>query len=410
MKRLNKLSINIPIFSFILLTIISCQHGPSGTKTSLADSAKINQDTVRYLYVGTYTKTDPSAAENSIGIYVLKLNLKSGALRRISVSPATSNPSFLVLHPNLKYLYAVNEDGGKGPTDFGKVSAFQIDPGTHQVRLLNSVSSKGKDPCHISIDPLSNCVMVANYSSGNVCLIPLNTDGSLKEASSVLQDEGKGPNTARQEGPHAHMISPDPSGKFVYETDLGTDKLMCFTLDVEKKELVKTANTTSLTPGAGPRHFVFHHQHPWVYIVNELNGTIEAFNEDNSSGRLSRFQIISTLPEGVKIPADCAEIFISPSGKYLYASNRGENNSIAMYSINDSTGVLSLIGHQSVKGKIPRSFAIDPSGTFLLVANQESNNIVTFRIDPATGKLIDANQEINIPMPVCILFEQKAQN
>ena len=201
------------------------------------------------------------------------------------------------------------------------------------------------------------------------------------------------------------MISPDPSGKYIYATDLGTDKLTCYTLDLQKKALVNTGHTTSLTAGAGPRHIAFHKAHSWVYVVNELNATIEAFNQDLATGSLARFQIISTLPAGTKVPGDCADIHISPSGKFLYSSNRGQNNSIAMYSINESSGELTLIGHQSSKGKIPRNFAIDPSGTFLVVANQDSNNIAVFRIDSTTGKLIDLNQEISIPMPVCIKFE-----
>jgi 6-phosphogluconolactonase len=407
MKSSYRLSLNNVIFSIFLLLIISCQQGPSGTKTSLTDTGKLNQDTVRYIFVGTYTRADTSTEGNSIGIYVLKLNLKSGALQKVAVSPATSNPSFLTLHPSMKYLYAVNENGGKGPSDFGSVSAFRIDSSSHQLQFLNSVSSKGKDPCYISLDPTGNFVLVANYSSGNVSLLPLSNDGTLKEASSVMQDQGKGPNASRQEGPHAHMISPDPLGKFIYATDLGTDQMRCYTLDAQKKQLLNTGHVTSLTSGAGPRHIAFHRQHSWIYIINELNGTIEAFNQNISTGILSRFQIISTLPASTKIPADCADIHITPSGKYLYASNRGENSSIAMYSINETTGELSLIGHQSTKGRIPRNFAIDPAGTFLLVANQESNNIVTFRIDSVTGKLIDINQEISIPMPVCIKFERK---
>ena len=344
--------ISISVF-FSLISIMSCQHGPSGTKTSQADTGSLKRDSVDYIYVGTYTKETKTKAGTSVGIYILKLDLNTGALSKIAMSPATSNPSFLTLHPGMKYLYAVNENGGKGPSDFGSVSAFKIDSSSHQLQFLNSVSSMGKDPCYISLDAESNFAMVANYSSGTVSLFPLNADGTLKEASFVIQDKGKGPNVSRQEGPHAHMISMDPRGKFIYATDLGTDNVNCYTLDAQKKKLINTGHSTTLTPGAGPRHFAFHLQHSWIYIVNELNGTIEAFNQDISTGILNRFQIISTLPAGKSIPADCADIHITPSGKYLYASNRGENSSIAMYSINEATGELSLLGHQSSKGKIP---------------------------------------------------------
>jgi 6-phosphogluconolactonase len=396
----------ILFFSYLVM-ITACHGKHAGTKSNLMDSGKINKDSVMYLYVGTYTKANNSSADSSAGIYVLSLNLTSGALSIVATSPATSNPSFLILHPNMQYLYAVNENGGKGPSDYGSASAFRIDNHSHHLQFLNSVSSTGKNPCYISLDPANGYAMVANYSSGNVALLPIASDGTLKEASSVIQDKGKGPNASRQEGPHAHMISPDPQGKFIYATDLGTDKVSCYSLDVQKQQLVNTGHVTSLTPGAGPRHIAFHQDHAWVYVVNELNGTIEAFYQDVSTGILRRFQIISTLPKGIKVSADCADIHISPSGKYLYASNRGENNTIALYSINETSGELNLIEHRSTKGMTPRNFAIDPTGTFLLVANQNSNNIVTFRIDSSTGKLIDINQELNIPMPVCIKFEAK---
>ncbi len=389
----------------VILISGACNHSKISALAKLADTTKTKNDTIMYLYAGTYTKAANSISGNSGGIYVLKLDRRSGAMSKVAVSPATSNPSYLALHPDLKYLYAVNENGGKGPADFGSVTAFKIDSGTHQLRLIDSVSSMGKDPCYISLDPSSRFALVANYSSGNFSIFPLNTDGSIGKSSFVIQDKGKGPNAARQEGPHAHMISPDFSGKYIYATDLGTDKVNCFTIDAMKNLLANTGFTTSVTPGAGPRHIAFHQSHRWIYIVNELNGTIEAFKQDTANGKLTRFQIISTLPVGTKIPGDCADIHITPSGKYLYSSNRGQNNSIAMFSINESTGELSLIGHQSSKGRIPRNFAIDPTGTFLIVANQDSNNIVAFRIDPSTGKLIDLNQEISIPMPVCIKFE-----
>jgi 6-phosphogluconolactonase len=254
------------------------------------------------------------------------------------------------------------------------------------------------------VDHSGKFVLVANYGSGNVAMYPLNGDGSLKEAVTVIQHEGKGPDPARQEGPHAHMITTGNRGDMIYAVDLGIDKVITYKLDPRKASLEKTSEYHSV-PGAGPRHIEFHSNKKWAYIVNELNGTIEACSVDSHTGALTRFQVASTIPAGEKGKAGSAAIHLTPSGKYLYASNRGDINNIAMYAVDENSGRLQMIGYQPVKGRTPRSFTIDPSGKFLLVANQDTDNIITFMIDPSTGKLMDTGIETKVPTPVCLKFE-----
>lgn len=349
------------------------------------------------VYIGTYTKKEPHVQGKAEGIYIYEMNRATGTLTYVATSPPTVNPSYVAVHPNGKWLYAVNE------TEDGKVSSFRIDHEKKQMELLNEVPSQGSAPCYVSIDKSGKFVMTANYSSGTVALYPINDDGSLKEASSVDNHVGSGPDP-RQKEPHAHMIIPGNTAPSIYAVDLGTDQIITYKLDTEKSILAKSS-VFQTKPGAGPRHLVFHANNKWAYVVNELNGTIEACNVDEKTGVLTRFQDISTLPAGETRKAACADIHIAPSGKYLYASNRGDINNIAIYSIADANGKLKLLGHQAVKGRTPRSFAIDPTGTFLLVANQDSDNVVTFKIDSTTGKLKDTGIEAKIPTPVCVKFE-----
>jgi 6-phosphogluconolactonase (cycloisomerase 2 family) len=346
------------------------------------------------LLVGTYTHTD------SKGIYVYEMNPQTGGLSCLCTSSPTANPTFLVIHPNKQWVYAVNE------SDPGSISAFRFNRDKKELRLVNSVSSHGVWPCYISLDKSAHYVMAANYGTGNVGLFSIGKDGAVQEACCVVQDHGRGPNSTRQEGPHAHMII--QHDHFVYEPDLGIDEVMVYRLDAAGGKLLPTDSNVVVSPGAGPRHLAFHPVRNWAYVVNELNGSIDAFRIDPQTGAFVRFQTVSTLPHEITEKGTWgdvgAEIEITPSGKYLYASNRGEFNDIAMYSINQSSGELQLIGHQSAEGKKPRTFAIDPTGAFLLVANQDTDDVVTFRIDPLTGKLVETGLETTIPSPVCLKF------
>ncbi len=393
----------IPVIAGIVLSVISCKNSTvkqGSDMAGLTDSIKSGKE--KLLFVGTYTG-GPDSANSATGIYLYAMNSETGALKFVSVSPNTTNPSFLAIHPNKKWIYAVNETGDTKENPLGGVSAFRYDAENYKFEFINSVSSHGTYPCNICVDQSGKYVMVANYGSGNVTVYPIGEDGRLKEASFDDQHIGSGP-TDRQKGPHAHMVLPSFIDHLIYSVDLGIDKILLSKLDTASGKLIPTDLNTSSIPGAGPRQLTFHPNHKWAYVVNELNGTVEAFNIDTTNGALTRFQAISTVPDSVKGKIASADIHITPSGKYLYASNRADVNSIAMYKIDQNTGKLEIIGYQSTLGRTPRNFVIDPSGTFLLVANKDSGNVVTFRIDPETGRLNETGIITKIPKPVCLKF------
>jgi 6-phosphogluconolactonase len=389
-----------------IFIILNCIMMGAGCKNHhvLADQVSGTLDTTsKILYIGTYTDKESHVDDKATGIYVYKLDMATGTLSPVSTSPGTVNPSYIQVHPSGQWIYAVNETGSSQGDPSGTVSAFRLTKGGTVLEFINTVPSAGNYPCFIQIDQTGHFAMVANYGSGTVSLLPLKADGSLGTAVSTDRHAGRGPSD-RQEAAHAHMIEVSPDNQFAYSCDLGTDKIYRYLLDTENGTLIASGDPYSTKPGSGPRHLVFHPVKNFVYVVNELNGTIECMTADTLTGKLSGFQIISTLAAGDGHDAGCADIHIAPSGNFLYASNRGTYNNIAMYSIAEDTGTLTLIGHQDVKGKTPRSFVIDPTGTYLLVANQDSDNVVTFRIDPETGKLIDTGIEASIPTPVCLKF------
>lgn len=350
------------------------------------------------LFIGTYTRKEGHVDGQAEGIYVYRFNQETGAISQASVASGIINPSYLSVHPSGKWLYAVSETGGEGLQDYGSVHAYQIDKQGEKLTALNQASSQGKYPCYISTGPTGNQVLVANYGGG-ITALPLADDGRLQEASSVVQHSGKGP-TNRQEGPHAHMIIPGPE-QHIYAVDLGTDKIYTYALN-DQQQLVPTSKPATARPGAGPRHLAFHPNQPRAYVINELNGSIEAFNISPENGALERFQTISTLQAQATAAAASADIHIHPSGKWLYASNRGEHNNLAIYAIGAS-GQLQLLGHQPSGGQTPRNFEIAPGGEFLLVANQDSGNVVSFRIDQDSGLLTEV-ANTPVPTPVCLKF------
>mgnify|MGYP001626248582 CR=1 FL=1 len=346
------------------------------------------------VYVGTYT------GRNSKGIYAFEFNLKTGEVTQPKLVAETPHPSFLAIHPTGRFLYAVNElwDGKEG-----KVSAFAIQP-DGSLQPLNQQPSKGIGPCHLTVDKTGKFVLVANYGSGSVAVLPILSDGRLGEATCSIQHEGKSINPQRQEGPHAHSINLDPKNKFAIVADLGIDKLLVYRFDAMKGALepndppfVKTA------PGAGPRHTAFHPSGKFVYAINELNSTVTSYRYDGEKGILTELRTVSTLPDGFSGSNTTAEVQVHPSGKFLYGSNRG-HDSVAVFAINESTGELTPLGHQPTQGRTPRNFGIDPTGTYLFAANQDSDNIVVFRIDARTGKLELTGITVEVPTPVCVKF------
>jgi 6-phosphogluconolactonase len=273
---------------------------------------------------------------------------------------------------------------------------------------MNEVAARGADPCHIAFDKTGKFALVANYTGGSVAVFPVQGDGHIGESSAFVQHAGSSINKERQEGPHAHWIETTPDNRFAIAVDLGLDELLVYRFDADAKTKPGSLTTNSppdakLDPGAGPRHLAFHPNGKFAYVVNELQSSITAFSYDASHGELHKLKTVSTLPKGFSGSNDTAEIKVHPSGKFLFASNRG-HDSIAVFSIDSHTGALTLVDHFPTQGKTPRNFEIDPTGKFLFVANQETNNIVIFRIDPNSGRLTPTGQTLHVPSPVCLKF------
>jgi 6-phosphogluconolactonase len=351
------------------------------------------------LFVGTYTEPEQSHSE---GIYVYRMDPSSGKLTFESVMKGTVNPSYLAIHPNRNFLYAVNEVQNFSGYPGGGVSAFSIESGNGELSLLNSQSSQGEDPCYISIDQTGRFALVANYTSGSVAKLPIQKDGHLSNAADVIQHSGSSINPKRQNGPYAHCIIPDPTNRFALATDLGLDKILIYRMDLEGGKLNKHAEV-KVKAGSGPRHLTFHPDLPYAYLINELNSTLTAYRYHSDAKILEELQTVPTLPDNFKGENLAADIHISPSRNYLYASNRG-HDSIVCFLIDRNTGLLTYCEHTPTQGREPRNFAIDPSGNFLLVANQKTNNIVTFKIDSMTGQLSRTGYEEEVSMPVCLKF------
>jgi 6-phosphogluconolactonase len=351
-------------------------------------------------YVGTYT-----TKTNSKGIYVFRFDATGGQAKAVGIAAESADPSFLAVHPDGQHLYAVNEVSEFGGQKSGAVSAFAIDRRTGSLTLLNQVATRGAGPCHVSLDKTGKYVLVANYDGGSVAVFPVQVDGSLGKGSAFVQHTGSGPNKERQEAPHAHWIGASPDNRFVLTADLGLDEILIYRFDANKGTLSpNTPPYRKVTPGSGPRHLAFHPNGQFGYVLSEMVATVSAFVYADKPGVLGFLQTVPTLPEDYSGPIEAAEIVVHPSGKFLYASNRAGIDTITVFSIDPIRGTLKLAGKTSTQGKTPRHFTIDPTGAFLLAANEESNNIVVFRIDPATGALTPTGQTVEVSSPVCITF------
>lgn len=343
------------------------------------------------VYIGTYTNG------NCKGIYLTHLDLQTGALSAPELVATSSNPSFLAIHPTNKYLYSVNEDSG-----VGSVSAFAIESGSGKLTALNHQSSKGVAPCHISIDKSGRNALIANYTSGSACVLPIQEDGHLGEVSCLVQHTGSSINTSRQKEAHAHSIFLDPTSTYAVVSDLGNDKVYSYKLDAEGGILTEVG-TATMKPGAGPRHYAFHPNGKFGYVINELDNTVTQTNFDSATGKIAVVKSYSTLPKGYSKTSYCSEVLVHPNGRFLYGSNR-LHDSIAIFSIDQSNGNLKLLGTEPTQGKYPRNFNIDPSGKFMLVANQNEGGITVFRIDTDTGLLKSTGHRLDLDHPVCIKF------
>jgi 6-phosphogluconolactonase len=352
-----------------------------------------------YLLVGTYT------SGKSEGVYVYKFNSQTGEFIHVSTAKNVSNPSYLTVSPDEKYVYAVNENHNEAQNG-GEVTSFSFDKKTGILAQLNKQPSAGNDPCYISINKSGKFVLVGNYSSGTASVLPVKKDGSLEPAVSVIKHEGSGVNSERQEGPHVHSTVLSKDNNYVFVSDLGIDKIMIYSFDNKKGKLTPAPTPyVEVEPGAGPRHFEFHPNNKFAYLMEEMTGGISVYAY-KGKGQLDLLQNISALPPDYIGTVGSADIHVSPDGKFLYASNRGESNTIAIFSINQQSGELTPVGHQSTLGKTPRNFNFDPSGNFLLVANQNSDNIIIFKRDKTTGLLTDTGKKIDVGNPVCIKWIQ----
>jgi 6-phosphogluconolactonase len=352
------------------------------------------------LYVGTYT------SGKSEGIYVYKFDLSSGELKHLATAKGVVNPSFLAVDPQRQHLYAVNEIEEVGGKPGGALSAFSIDNGTGNLQFLNQQPSLGSDPCHLIVDKSGRFILVANYGGGNAAVLPLQ-NGNLGPPVDMVQHGGSSVNPERQKGPHAHNVVLDRANRHAFVVDLGLDKIMIYRFDSRSGKLTpNSAPWVKLKPGAGPRHFTFHPNDRFAYVINELDSTLTAFNYDSGSGSLKELQTVSTLPMGFSGENTSADVHVSPSGKFLYGSNRG-HDSIVVFSIDQNTGRLTFVEHVSTEGKTPRNFTIDPTGAFLLAANQKSDNVVTFKIDATSGRLRRTGHVAEIPTPVCLVLSEK---
>ena len=343
-----------------------------------------------YLFIGTYTTA------GSKGIYVYRFNAATGNAEWVSNTDSSKNPSYLAVAPNEKMVYAVNE------TEPGKVSAYTFDKNSGKLTFVNQQPTGGNDPCYVSVSKNNKWIVVANYGGGSATALSVNNDGSLNPYSQLFQDSGSSVNKQRQEKPHVHSAIFSPAQDYVYTPDLGLDKVMVYKFNAAVPKPMTPANPpfVTVTGGDGPRHLAFHPNQKFVYLIEEMSGTVGAYQYAN--GKLTLIQHLPTHPEEYKGDIGSADIHISPDGKFLYASNRGAENTITIFSVDAATGKLKLVGYQPVMGKTPRNFIIDPTGNYLLAANQNSDNVVIFKRDKQTGLLKATGKEIKVSMPVCL--------
>jgi 6-phosphogluconolactonase len=365
---------------------------------SLSVSANIPSPKSCLVYFGTYT------GASSRGIYVSRFDTATGELSPPALAAQSVNPAFLALAPDHRVLFAVNGIHRFNGQPGGAVSAFRLDASTGRLELLNQQPSGGDGPCHLAVDAAGKFLVVANYNNGSVAAFPLQTNGFIGPATSVIQHHGSSVNPQRQAGPHAHCIALDSSNHRVFACDLGLDKVLIYRLNETNGALTPDENPwAALKPGSGPRHIAFSPDGRHAWVISEMASTLTTFDYDPERGALKEEQTVSTLPADFNGKSTCAEVAVHPSGKFVYGSNRGDD-SIAVFAVETSRGRLQWVERQSTRGKTPRGFAIDPTGQYLIAANQDSDSVVVFRINPKTGQLTWTGQTIEIGQPVCVTF------
>ncbi len=362
------------------------------TLISFNENTMTKVENHRLLYVGTYTEN------NNQGVEVYSID-DSGKLTFKSIQRNINNPSYITISQNKKYLYTANELMNYTDKNGGYVSSYNINENSGDLTFINKLYSEGGAPCYATTSQNGKFVLISNYMQGTVASFSTN-NGQLEKAISVIKHSGSGPNTKRQEASHLHSINLDSKNNKAYAADLGADKIYIYDFDTQTGTLTLQKNSISLSPGAGPRHFEFSKNGLFIYVLNELNNTIEIFKINSKNKQSEHVQTISTLPDDFKGSNYSADIHLSPLGEYLYSTNRG-HNSIAIFKTTEANGKLTLLGTESVGGDWPRNFVIDPNGKFLLIANQKSNNIVSFSIKK-DGLLKQIQDTKTNASPVCL--------
>lgn len=373
---------------------------PGGTEGLIMWSASRGKSSVPKaltLVVGSYTD------RGGQGIYLCSVESGSGEIRLKSVTADVANPSFFAI-PGRRFLYAVSETSSEDRTGGGYVCALRFDERVSKIDFLNKQSSEGGNPCHLTVDRGGKYVLVSNYSSGSLAVLPIQNDGSLGSPTQVVQHFGSGTDPIRQKLPHPHSVVFDERGSHAFVPDLGMDKIVLYEYDRLLGKLNAMASqSVGVAPGAGPRHMDFHPSGRSAYVVNELDSTVAAFRFDSRHGTLHPTKTISTLPPSYSEKNLCGDIHVHPSGKFLYCSNRG-HDSIVVFEVDSSGETLTILQYQPAGGKTPRNFAIDPQGKLLVVANQDSGTLVSFSINKKTGELTPTGHVLEIPVPVCPQF------
>jgi 6-phosphogluconolactonase len=389
------------IWSFVIMAMVAATHASAQTTSATAPT-----DGVYDLIVGTYT------GGKSEGLYVYRFDSRTGDATPVSVAK-TVNPSWLVVSRDNRHVYAVNEQpGDNGPaTQHGHVSAFRFDPRAGTLTFVNQVSSQGNDPCYLSLSPDGRYLVVANYSvaadpGGSFAVLPVQPDGSLGSAALTVHHVGSGPVKGRQDGAHVHSTVFSPDGQYLFAQDLGTDRLYAYRYAADGRDGPMSptgAVETALKAGTGPRHLLFSNDGQHAYLTSELAGTVTVLRY-RDDGKFDEEQVVTLAPPGFKGEVAAAALRLSPDGRFLYASNRGDANDISIFAVDSRSGRLTRVGRQSSLGKSPREFAIDPTGRWLIVGNQNSDSAYVFRRDPQTGLLGADPKRIEIGSPVDFRF------
>jgi 6-phosphogluconolactonase len=376
-------------FMLAAAALAGCRPGAGGARSRRRD---------RLVHVGTYTQ---GSGRN--GLHHLIMDGDTGMLRPVASFDVGPDPSYVALHPSRPVLYAVNEIGNYEGRASGALAAFTIGANGEISALGARHATGGAAPCYVSLDRTGRFAFVANYTGGNIAVFPVADDGRLREASAVVPHQGTGPRP-QQRQPHAHCIIADPTNRYVFAADLGADRVFVYRFDERTGTLtLSDPHPAPLPPGAGPRHLVFHPNGRFLYVVNELDLTLGTFHWNADQSSLASLGTVPLLPSGASSQFSAADVHVAPSGRFVYASVRGDD-SIAVFSIDDTLGTPTHVQRMSTGGRWPRNFAIDPSGRFLFVANQRSNDIFRFTIDQESGRLTATGARVEIPAPVCIRF------